>query len=457
MRYWAGWLLVTLVIAGYFAWGLYAQNDARGAFLVGTTTSGHHQIELACENCHTSPFGGPDLLQKACENCHLAELTAVRDSHPKRKFTDPANADRIAVLDARFCVACHREHRGELTRAMGVTVADDVCVLCHADVGKERATHANLGFDTCASSGCHNFHDNTALYESFLVDNAHAPPHMEAPLVKILSSVERTLTARALAQLPPLPDAPAAQRDDKELVARWEQSAHAVADVNCSGCHSDGNTADWNAAPALETCASCHEFQSEGFLAGKHGMRLAAGLAPMSPALARAPMHAEASHAELSCASCHDSHSADRQRASLDACMGCHASTHVQAFPQSPHYTLSMRAFSGAAPEESAVTCATCHMPRVSELRAGVQTTRVEHNQSLNLRPNDKMLRSVCMQCHGLAFAIDALADAQLIENNFSGQPAVHVPSIDMALGRRRRDDRPNTAVINPGLGEQAQ
>ena len=43
------------------------------------------------------------------------------------------------------------------------------------------------------------------------------------------------------------------------------------------------------------------------------------------------------------------------------------------------------------------------------------------------------MIRPVCMNCHGLGFSIDALADKKLLINNFNGRPAVHIESIDMA------------------------
>ena len=79
-------------------------------------------------------------------------------------------------LDARLCTACHVEHRPEITRAGAVTVAADFRVACHAegeqDVRAARPSHAGLAFDTCASAGCHNYHDNGALYEDFLVRSA---------------------------------------------------------------------------------------------------------------------------------------------------------------------------------------------------------------------------------------------------------------------------------------------
>ena len=57
----------------------------------------------------------------------------------------------------------------------------DYCYRCHADVGEERPTHRDLPFDSCANVGCHNFHDNRALYEDFLVEHASEPPHHGSP------------------------------------------------------------------------------------------------------------------------------------------------------------------------------------------------------------------------------------------------------------------------------------
>ena len=59
------------------------------------------------------------------------------------------------------------------------------------------------------------------------------------------------------------------------------------------------------------------------------------------------------------------------------------------------------------------------------------------------------------MNCHGLGFSIDALADARLVANNFQGKPEKHIESIEMAqryaiqkrkekkekLGNKMRDD----------------
>lgn len=73
----------------------------------------------------------------------------------------------------------------------------------------------------------------------------------------------------------------------------------------------------------------------------------------------------------------------------------------------------------------------------------GVSVALAQHNQSLNLRPNEKMVRSVCMNCHGLGFSLDALADTKLVEKNFSGNPSIHVRSLDMAEARLTSRNKP--------------
>lgn len=79
--------------------------------------------------------------------------------------------------------------------------------------------------------------------------------------------------------------------------------------------------------------------------------------------------------------------------------------------------------------------------------------TAVEHNQNDTLRPNEKMIRPVCLHCHGMEFAIDALADPALVRNNFAGKPARHVESIDMAL-RHLEEDRRRRQQDNVETGD---
>ena len=158
-------------------------------------------------------------------------------------------------------------------------------------------------------------------------------------------------------------------------------------------------------------------------------MRLAHdGLSPMTPELARREMKASAAHEALSCNSCHEPHNYDRQFAAQSACIQCHDDPHTLNYANSPHARLWEAELAGGVPN-SGVSCATCHMPRT---RSG-DYFAADHNQNANLTPNEKMLRSVCISCHGLQFSMDALADRDLIHANFTGRPKEKHPGIDWA------------------------
>lgn len=452
---WLLWITVSAA-GGLYVVGTIVYGGHRSFLLIGRTTDGHHQIELACDTCHTSVFGGKDVLQNACVNCHGAALKAGNDAHPLSKFTDPRNADLTIGLDARYCVTCHREHRPGITRAMGVTLPDDYCFHCHQDIAKDRPSHAGLAFNTCASAGCHNFHDNRALYSDFLVKHARQPAQLEVQrvaLIDFLSKVDKPIKLpKALTAADA--DAPAEHKGDAKVTADWAADAHAKNGVNCSGCHTRKSAPkEWIASPGIETCKSCHANQARTFTEGRHGMRLRDGLwashdgpfglfkasklTPMTPAQARLPMKAEAAHAELTCNTCHSAHTYDRAAAQVTACAGCHDDKHTKAYFASAHYDLFKKEVAGQVPRGSGVSCATCHMPAVeTKDEYGNKAIFVTHNQNDNLRPNEKMTRSVCANCHGLQFTLDALADRKLIDTNFNGSPSVHIESIEWAERR---------------------
>jgi predicted CXXCH cytochrome family protein len=413
----------TLALGLATQFGLALRGERRALFLPGKTSAGHRQIETRCELCHTTAFMGAEDFQKACVACHGDELRAAEDSHPRSKFTDPRNADRVAVLDARTCITCHAEHTPETTRAMGVTLPADLCFHCHQEIADERPSHRGASFESCASSGCHNFHDNRALYEDFL--RAHLDEPELLPARTVPARTARPGTGRALAE--PDQDAPGTVSDRARHARDWAASSHARAGVNCSDCHVPERAA-WSDRVATVACARCHEAEDAGFERGRHGMRIAAELAPLSVANANLPMREQAAERELGCAACHTAHAFDPIEAAVEGCLACHADDHSLAYRGSPH--------AGIDPglgDEARVSCATCHLPRV-EHRAG--EVRVEHNQNDNLRPNDKMLRNVCMRCHGLGFALDALADVELIRSNFRGSPRAHVESLSWTQER---------------------
>ena len=443
---WTAWLVMTIGMTGLATYKWLGPD--RRVFLPGTTTSGHYQIELDCNACHTPWMG---VKEQACYDCHAAELKAANDSHPKSKFTDPRNADRLKLIRADNCVACHREHLPEQTRAMGVTMPDDYCYHCHQETVLEVPSHKDLPFDSCATAGCHNFHDNTALYNDFLLKHAVEPETKKPALLpqrNLLAEFLQSGTTKPKVRLSAeQADAPVAVKSNPRVLDDWAATAHAAAGVNCSDCHLVDDTSTrakrWSDRLDHTTCAPCHKEEAAGFLGGKHGMRLARGLGPMTPGLARSPMKPEAAHRDLNCASCHTAHGFETRAAAVDACLSCHADPHSLAYKGSRHFQLWRDEGNGDAPAGSGVSCASCHLPREITGSDDRSLARVQHNQNLNLRPNEKMIRAVCLNCHGLAFSIDALADAALVRTNFIGQPSRHVESIDMVLRRRMETRKP--------------
>lgn len=424
-------------------------------FLPGQTTHGHHQIEMACGSCHTEAFADAEVIQDACVNCHGDSLKAAKDDHPRSKFTDPRNADRLAILDARYCATCHIEHRPEITAGMGVTVPEDVCFLCHQDIAEDRPSHSEMAFNTCTAAGCHNFHDNRALYEDFLVKHMDAPAFINGKMLESnLLSIAEQLPEYPLENFPikslSMSDMVAANQSTHSSTVEqdWLASSHAAAGVNCLACHSSAES-EWFDKPDHNQCQTCHQGEVKGFLQGKHGMRLDVerlnqALPPMHVSLARLPMKASAADAELSCNSCHGAHTFDSQAAATTACLGCHNDEHSLAYESSSHAELWRKELAGELPVGSGVSCATCHMPRteVDYFWGTFTHNEVNHNQSETLKPNEKMIRPVCLECHGLGFAIDALADETLIKTNFGGPPTIHVESIDLARSRLKEQEK---------------
>jgi hypothetical protein len=155
----------------------------------------------------------------------------------------------------------------------------------------------------------------------------------------------------------------------------------------------------------------------------------------------------ESSDKQVDCNSCHKAHKYETATAAVDACLGCHNDSHSLAYRQSKHYQLWQSEQLGKSAEGTGVSCASCHMPRIAyDVSDWLNRVMVQHNQNATLSPNEKMIRPVCMQCHGLAFSIDALADEQLIENNFQGNPARHIQSMDMARKDQQRHQEKTSA-----------
>ncbi len=446
---WLVWLGSALLAALALTYTLLNGED-RTLFMPGPLSPGHHQLAAACDACHTDPLGDGDVLQEACVACHGDDRKKPVDSHPLVKFNDPRNAERLAQIDATRCVTCHTEHRPEITATDGLTQPLDLCVHCHRDIAADRPSHAGMPFATCKDSGCHNYHNNRALYTDFLLKHQHAPELAEQPLlparqfVTLLDEImEYPHDRYPVVALAP-EDADAPQPVDEEVKRDWLTTAHAAAGVNCSACHlaenAESETPLWTDHPGQQGCSQCHALEVERFGKGRHGMRLAAGLAPMTPEQALLPMQPQAAHRELTCNSCHPAHRFDTATAAVEACLDCHADDHSLAYKTSRHHELWQQELNGELPEGSGVSCAGCHMPRIDfDVSDWLSRIMVDHNQSANLSPNSKMIRSSCLHCHGLPFSLDALADRNLIDSNFKGRPQAQVRSIEMAGEDQRR------------------
>jgi hypothetical protein len=417
-------VLSLLVIVAIGGWGLHRwMSEDRRAFLPGQTSHAHYQIEIRCNVCHT-PFEG--VKQESCLKCHGDRLRAANDTHPVEKFAKPTGPHAAKELDATRCITCHKEHAPQITRAGAVSQPADFCVHCHVGIGKERPSHQAFAFTTCATSGCHNYHDNLALREDALAPHRGEPAVLPRPVIALNRERQFAVNRQA---------APG-------LIPEQEGSAHARADVNCPKCHEVRNTTagtpQWNHRPGPPECVTCHEPEVQGFLGSRHGMRWLQNLSPMTPAMARLPMNPAAHHRNVTCASCHDAHLFDTRPAPVQACLACHDDDHTRAYLTSPHGKLWRAEASGQAAPGTGVSCATCHLPRIVHERDGRKRVITQHNQSETLRPSSRMLGAVCLSCHGLAFAIDALADKELARRNYAGQPSRHVESIDMVDAKLR-------------------
>jgi hypothetical protein len=445
---WANWRQIIIWLLwgaatgflGFYLISMLVSDDKRW-FLPGKTSQGHHQIEIKCDVCHTT-FGG--VKQEACLRCHETELEQVNDNHGTKKFSDPRNAPLLEKLNAQSCITCHTEHQQEITDPIGVTVAMDVCVYCHLDIAKDRPTHQGMGFDTCHN--CHNYHDNRSLYEDFLVKHLHEPDTLPNAKMSARNFREFYKPAENQSIMPLTWE----QRDNPVTVDLtkahdWEHSSHANAGVNCKACHSHKDV--WQNKPEYSFCEDCHRNEVKGFLAGKHGLRLAQNLSAMTTDQSQLPMAPMKTPLELNCNACHPAHQFDTTSSlsAVDACLKCHNDTHSRAYKASSHFRLWNESLKGQIDKNAGVSCATCHLPRETKKRKGVLQVTVQHNQNHNLRPNQKMVREVCIQCHGLGFTLDSLADRELILNNFAEHPKKHLISLEMTEKPTNKTQENNT------------
>jgi hypothetical protein len=204
-----------------------------------------------------------------------------------------------------------------------------------------------------------------------------------------------------------------------EVTQLWQTSAHALNEINCSSCHEAAETKAFVAQPGVESCQTCHQQAVDTFLLGKHGIRLLEGDTPLTPAMARLPMKAEAFDQPMTCNACHNVHSVNTVQAAVDSCLSCHNDSHSLNYQNSRHAELFAASQGLPRPTATAVSCATCHLPR-HETGTGDNTfTLVNHNNTYTLLPRDRMVKDVCMNCHGMEYSYNSIFDDDLVEANF--------------------------------------
>ncbi len=432
------WIIILSALGFYLVTTLINEKTDKRLFLPADTSNGHHQIEEQCDLCH-EPFG--ELKEQGCLDCHAKSLSKASDSHEVKLFKDPRNEQMLEDMNAASCLTCHNEHQQD-NYPNGVTVAKDFCVHCHEDVAEDRVTHKGLEFDNCTE--CHNYHDNTALYEDFLakhLDEKDTFKEGKLPQRNFLHFYSKK--AKHSLDALKLVDHNAPESVDLSLGQDWLESSHAEAGINCLDCHSK-KEGDWVNKPNFSYCESCHKKTIQGFLAGKHGIRLAQELSAMTVSQARLPMleGADAENKILNCTACHSAHKFNVVEAAVSSCLNCHADEHSIAYKKSKHFQLWQDEQQGALEKGAGVSCAGCHLPRETKGKKRkrkskrIKRVNVQHNQSHNLSPNQKMLRGVCMNCHGLGFSLDSLADKELIKNNFSSLPKKHLKMLEMVKER---------------------
>mgnify|MGYP001803376440 CR=1 FL=1 len=223
----------------------------------------------------------------------------------------------------------------------------------------------------------------------------------------------------------------ATEQELNDITTQWQTSVHALNDVNCASCHQSSETKEFVTAPNHESCQSCHEQSVDTFLLSKHGIRLLEEKSPLTPAMARLPMQHDAMQKQMNCNACHNVHSANTVEASVDACLTCHNDTHSLNYQNSKHAELFAASKELPRPGTGAVSCATCHLPRGTD-EFDVTLVRVNHNNTYNLKPQDRMVGDVCMNCHGVEYSYNSIFDPELVEANFDRPPTLELQTFDL-------------------------
>lgn len=233
------------------------------------------------------------------------------------------------------------------------------------------------------------------------------------------------------------------QKQLTEINQLWQSSAHALADINCSSCHQNQETKQLMAQPTQESCRSCHEYEVDTFLLGKHGIRTLEGLSPLTPAMAHVAMKDNALGKQMNCNACHNVHSVNTYQAAVDSCLTCHNDSHSLNYQNSRHAQIFNDFGTLPRPNQESVTCAACHLPRQNI----DDTILVNHNNTYTLLPRDRMVKEVCMNCHGVEYSYNSIFDDELVESNFARPPNHNMETFTLIRQREQKRKRSSQAT----------
>ncbi|MEO0648399.1 MAG: hypothetical protein AAFZ17_19980, partial [Cyanobacteria bacterium J06650_10] len=167
--------------------------------------------------------------------------------------------------------------------------------------------------------------------------------------------------------------------------------------------------------------------------------------------IAHIPMKQEAFDKQMSCNACHNVHTSNTMQASVDACLTCHNDNHSLNYENSKHAQGVLSA-SLPRPGDEQVTCATCHLPRTGKKKGdGTPIVSVNHNNTYTLKPRNRMVGEVCMNCHGVEYSYNSIFDDELVEANFDRPPTLEHESFELmrASELRRKGNNPDSAATD--------
>lgn len=152
-------------------------------------------------------------------------------------------------------------------------------------------------------------------------------------------------------------------------------------------------------------------------------------------------MNSESRDRTVNCNTCHNVHTVNTHTAAVDACLTCHADSHSLNYKNSKHGQLWAAEGTLPRPSTQSTTCATCHLPRQNIGSKKRPTIVVNHNNTYTLLPRDRMVKDVCMNCHGMEYAYNSIFDDELVTSNFARPPSDQdLPTLEMvrALENKR-------------------